>query len=208
MCAVSISRAAPAPSRFLLFSLPSSLEAKRDASTEGNPNATPTRPASRKRQRQSSAVAAPSAKSARWLNCKAGTLMERLDIEESMVRLLQSHRTVRQNLEEAEEKQRQVQEKRRRKIMYVLQMLAGYIDREAINHDAIRSFLDKERVMQELSSEPTHGGDTLYKDLQLACDSELEEVDDKVENIREENRVLTSKVKAIMDCIGPFAQYC
>ncbi|KAF5715708.1 hypothetical protein FMUND_6717 [Fusarium mundagurra] len=156
-----------------------------EASTEGNPDATPTKSASRKRQRDSAAAATPSAKSASLLDCTAGTPMERLDIEESMAKKELMDSFSDPALEDFQQYPPGG--------MYMLQTLADNIDRETMNHDAIRSFLDKEH--------------TLGKDLQCACDAELEEVDDKVENLREENRVLTSRVEAIMDSIEPYAQY-
>lgn len=76
-----------------------------------------------------------------------------------------------------------------------------------MNHDAIENFLDKEREIQELPTELTLERDTLGKDLQRACDAELKQVEDKVEKLREENRVLSSSIKAIVDSIEPYAQF-
>ncbi|RBA15842.1 hypothetical protein FPRO05_12063 [Fusarium proliferatum] len=93
--------------------------------------------------------------------------------------------------------------------MYILRAVAANIDDESIdmNHDAVENFLDKEREIQELATELTLERDTLGKDFQRACDAELKQVEDKVERLREENRVLSSSIKAIMDSIEPYAQF-
>ncbi|KAF5673542.1 hypothetical protein FCIRC_8005 [Fusarium circinatum] len=152
--------------------------------------------------------------------------MERLDIEESVVTLLQCHKTVQQNLKEAEAKKREL--RGRKEIVdsfgdsALLQLLAYLTDRigmlqsaiadtdiEAINvsQGAIKSPLDKERQIQELTDELPFERDTLGKELQRYCDADLRRAEVEVGKFREEERDLKSRVDAIVTSIEPYAHY-
>ncbi|CZR49479.1 uncharacterized protein FPRO_15839 [Fusarium proliferatum ET1] len=178
----------------LLQSQPSlrSRAVKEEASIEDNPGTTLARPQSRKRQCSNNVTEKPPAKAARWLNCAA----------------------VRQNFEEAEEKHHQLKQKKEAidsvsdsalsqlqaysiGRMYILRTVAANIGDEIIDmsHNAIQNFLAKEHEIQELAAELAHERDTLGKDLQRACDAELKQVEDKVERLREGNRVLPAVLR-------------
>ncbi|KAF5976824.1 hypothetical protein FBULB1_6778 [Fusarium bulbicola] len=153
--------------------------------------------------------------------------MERLDIQESVVTLLQYHKTVQQNLEEVEAKRRKLQGKKeiidtfgdsalKHLLAYLpdrldmLQPVTVTTDSEIIDKNyggAIRSFLYKERKMQELAAELALERDSLGKELQRDCDADLRRTYVEVEKMMEEERGPKSRFEAIMNSIEPYAQH-
>ncbi|KAF5580830.1 uncharacterized protein FSUBG_13295 [Fusarium subglutinans] len=115
--------------------------------------------------------------------------MEQLDVEESVVALLQRHKTVQQNPEKVEAKKRELRGKKEIVDSFgdsaLLQLLAYPADRLDmlqsvtadtdinVNQGVIKSLLDKERQIQELADELAFVRDTLGKELQRSCDADL-----------------------------------
>ncbi|KAF5637185.1 hypothetical protein F52700_4922 [Fusarium sp. NRRL 52700] len=190
---------------------------KREASIENNHDVTPSRPPSKKLQHvpasdeleatsDDRAIDETPSKAARWSNCATGTPMERLDIKESAVALLQYHRTVQQNLEEAEANQGELQSK-------IIDIFGDFALDDLLAYppdrlDMLQALIaNKELQIQELASELAHQRDTLGMELQRSCEADLELVRIEVEKLRAEEGDLKHRVDAIVNSIEPYAQY-